>query len=49
MKQLHSYLQMDTKLQHKELFKLQRKGDRSNIRSEYVQNSVMYVCVLYVL
>jgi hypothetical protein len=45
MKKLHSYLQMDTKLQRKELFKLwiQRKGYHSKIKSEYVQNNVRYV------
>ena len=33
---------MDTKLQRKELSKLwiQRKGDNSNVRSDYVHNSV---------
>ena len=34
---------MDKKLQRKELFKLwiQRKGDHSNIKTEYIQNSVI--------
>jgi hypothetical protein len=47
----HSYLQMDTKLQHKTLFKLwiERKGVHSNIKSEYGQDSVIdmhgYFCV----
>ena len=41
----HNYLQINTKLKHKELFKLwtQRKGERSNVKSEYVQNSVIGV------
>jgi hypothetical protein len=36
-------LQMDTKLQRKELFKLwmQINGDHSSIKTEYVQNSVI--------
>jgi len=36
---------MDTKWQRKELFKLwtQKKGDHSNNKSEYVQNSDGYV------
>jgi hypothetical protein len=46
---MHNYLQMDTKLQFNELFKLwiQRKGGYSNIRSQYVQNTVigMYRCI----
>ena len=43
MKKSHNYLQMDKKLQRKELFKLwiQRKGDHSNIKTEYIQNSVI--------
>jgi hypothetical protein len=50
-KSLHSYLRMDTELQCKELFDLwlQRKHDHSNIKSEYVQNSVIgmyrYFCL----
>jgi hypothetical protein len=37
----HSCYQMNTKLKHKELFKLwaRRKGEHSNIKSEYFQNS----------
>jgi hypothetical protein len=43
MKISHSYLQIGTKLQRKELFTLwiERKGDHSNIKSEYVQNNVI--------
>jgi len=41
MKNLSSSYQMNTKLKHKDLFKLwtQTKGEHSNINSEYVQNS----------
>jgi len=36
---------MDTKWQRKELFKLwmQKKGDHSNNKSEYIQNTYGYV------
>jgi hypothetical protein len=39
----HSYLQVNTKWKHEGLFKLwtQRKGERSNIKSQDVQNSVI--------
>jgi len=36
---------MDTKLKYKELFKFwtQRKGEQGNIKSEYVQNSDIWL------
>ena len=42
-KKSHNDLERDTKLQRKELFKLwiQKKGDCSNMKSEYIQNSVI--------
>jgi hypothetical protein len=51
MKVSHIYLQMDTKLQPKKLFKLwiERKGNHSNVKSEYVQKSAIgthrYFCL----
>ena len=40
MKTLAQFLQMDTKLKHKNLFKLwtQGKSKHANIKGEYVQN-----------
>jgi len=37
----HNFYQTNTKLKHKELFKLwiQKKGEHSNIKNEYIQNS----------
>jgi hypothetical protein len=45
VKKGHIYLQMDIKWQHKELFKIwiQKKGNHSNNKSEYVQNSDGYL------
>jgi hypothetical protein len=39
----HNYLQINTKLKHKELFKIwtQCKGKHSNIKSEYDKESVI--------
>ena len=41
----HSFYQTNTKLRHKELFKLstQKKGEHSDIKNEYIQNSDMWM------
>jgi hypothetical protein len=49
-KLLDTYLQLNTKLKHKELCELltQSRGEHSNLNSEYVRNSVIgmfrYIC-----
>jgi hypothetical protein len=49
----YNYLQINTKLKHKELFTIgtQRKDKHSNIKSEYVKNSVigMYIYLCFQL
>jgi hypothetical protein len=46
----HSSYQTDAKLKHKELFMLctQRKGGHSNIKSEYFENSGIWMYIYFV-